>query len=184
MPVDSDNFAGESGEPEWQGPPLLDIHEVAEEDMEMLFYIEDNSDELEDEDGEDSYLPDPETDTSVLIASELPWVGDAAPPGFSASPEMFRNDRMLTVVDVSGIHELSFTFCACPNAPRQDVQLLNLGFYPASISRPRTVFTKAMLDDFLLANKECKSSARAFYNKLQCTTNAAFPHMVPVGFHH
>ncbi|PIL25832.1 hypothetical protein GSI_11585 [Ganoderma sinense ZZ0214-1] len=77
------------------------------------------------------------------------------------------------------IHELPFTFCICPNADREDLQLLDLGYYPASKSRPKTVFTTRVLDDFLLANKECKTPARNYYNKLRRMSNSAFPHMVP-----
>ena len=92
----------------------------------------------------------------------------------------YRNDRMIVVVDIEGVHELPFTFCACPNAPRDDIQLLELGYYPATSTLPKTVFTPRLLDDFLLSNKECKTAARNYYNKLRRTTNAAFPHMVPV----
>ena len=86
----------------------------------------------------------------------------------------------LVTYTTPGIHELPFSFCVCPNAPREDIQLLDLGYYPASKSRPKTVFTTHVLDDFLLTNKECKTPARNYYNKLRRVTNTAFPHMVPV----
>ena len=87
---------------------------------------------------------------------------------------------MIVVVDLEGIHELPFTFCTCLNAQREDIQLLDLGYYPASSQKPKTVFTARVLDDFLLSNKECKTSARNYFNKLRRSTNPAFPHMVPV----
>ena len=92
----------------------------------------------------------------------------------------YGNDRMVVVIDIEGVHELPFTFCTCPNAAREDVQLLDLGYYPASTHHPKTVFTLRVLDDFLLSNKECKTSARNYYNKLRRSSNPAFPHMVPV----
>ncbi|KAI0687850.1 hypothetical protein C8T65DRAFT_590105 [Cerioporus squamosus] len=87
---------------------------------------------------------------------------------------------MVVVVDTDGIQELPFTFCRCTCASREDLQIIDLGLYPASVSRPRTVFTARLLDDFLLANKECNASARNYYNALRRRTNNAFPHMVPV----
>ncbi|RDX50607.1 hypothetical protein OH76DRAFT_1348598, partial [Lentinus brumalis] len=93
--------------------------------------------------------------------------------------QAYGNDRLLVVVDTSGIHELPFTFCLCGDAPKQDIQLLQLGYYPASQKRPSTVFTMRVLDAFLVSNRECNASARSFYNMLRRTTNAAFPHMVP-----
>ena len=64
----------------------------------------------------------------------------------------------------------------------EDVQLLDMGFYPASDTRPSTVFTEAVLDDFLLANKICKTSPRNYFTKLRRGTNNTFPHLVPVRF--
>ncbi|KAI1783871.1 hypothetical protein LXA43DRAFT_902761, partial [Ganoderma leucocontextum] len=92
---------------------------------------------------------------------------------------MHRGDRPIVVVDLDGIHEISMTFCACPDAPREDLQIVDLGYYPASTLRPRTIFSERVLDDFLLTNKECKTSARNYFNKLRRTTNPAFPHLVP-----
>lgn len=86
----------------------------------------------------------------------------------------------MVVVDVSGIHELSFVFCSCPGAASADIQLLDMGYYPASKTRPSTVFTTEVLDDFLLANKVCKTSPRNYYTMLRRITNDAFPHLVPV----
>ncbi|RPD55728.1 hypothetical protein L227DRAFT_509623, partial [Lentinus tigrinus ALCF2SS1-6] len=76
----------------------------------------------------------------------------------------YGNDRMLVVVDITGIHELPFTFCRCRSAAPEDLQLLALGYYPASQTRPRTVFTLRVLDAFLLANRETNASPRSFYN--------------------
>ena len=64
----------------------------------------------------------------------------------------------------------------------RDLQLLEAGLYPTSISSPRTAFTFRVLDNFLLTNKECKTSAMAYYSKLRRVTNNAFPHTVLVGY--
>jgi hypothetical protein len=54
------------------------------------------------------------------------------------------------------------------------------GFFPASFNRPKTVFTFTVLDDFLLDNLECGTSAMNYYSKLQRMTSSMFPHLVPV----
>ncbi|KAG1722601.1 uncharacterized protein EDB91DRAFT_1255997 [Suillus paluster] len=53
------------------------------------------------------------------------------------------------------------------------------GLFPASFINPKTVFTFAVLDDFLLDNLECGTSVMNYYSKLQCSTSSAFPHLVP-----
>ncbi|TFK80385.1 hypothetical protein K466DRAFT_455186, partial [Polyporus arcularius HHB13444] len=118
-------------------------------------------------------------DTAINV-EDLPSVGEPLrQQPWSTTPTAFANDRMVVVVDTDGIQELPFTFCACPGAARPDLQLLDLGLYPASESRPTTVFTNRLLDDFLLSNKECNASARSYFNALRRRTNNAFPHMVP-----
>uniref|UniRef100_A0A5K1K6H8 Cell surface hydrophobicity-associated protein n=1 Tax=Ganoderma boninense TaxID=34458 RepID=A0A5K1K6H8_9APHY len=160
--------------------PSMDSAHLADvSDLDEVPYMVDEPDsEWEDEDGDFLYGTDPAALLPTVV--DLPWVGEAPRTETRSRKEStYRNDRMIVVVDIEGVHELPFTFCACPNAPRDDIQLLELGYYPASSIQPRTVFTARVLDDFLLANKECKTAARNYYNKLRRTTNAAFPHMVP-----
>ena len=135
--------------------------------------------QLDDEDVDLDFYPD--EDTLVTSPADLPRFGDPIhPPGNFLHSTTYTGDRMMVVVDVDGIHEISVTFCVCDNAASDDLQILDLGYYPATTIRPRTMFTQRVLDDFLLANKECKTATRNYYNKLRRTTNDAFPHMVPV----
>ncbi|KAI0737565.1 hypothetical protein C8Q80DRAFT_1276321 [Daedaleopsis nitida] len=124
-------------------------------------------------DGEDA------EDIAVRVA-DLPWIGEPSAQEPAEHHSVFGATRSIVVVDTSGVHELPFTFCNCSlSPPRDDLQLLELGYYPASKNRPRTVFTTRVLDDFLLTNQECHASARNYYNKLRRITNNALPHMVP-----
>uniref|UniRef100_A0A5K1K3H2 CHIP6 n=1 Tax=Ganoderma boninense TaxID=34458 RepID=A0A5K1K3H2_9APHY len=161
-------------------PDDLDNPPEATEDEEIPYLIEEEDSDFEDEDAD---LHPADRDGRLLPnLTDLPWVGEAtcrADPSVPASDATFRNDRLVVVVDIEGIHELPFTFCMCPNAAPEDIQLLELGYYPASSTRPKTVFTTRVLDDFLLANRECKTSTRNYYNKLRRVTNPALPHMVP-----
>jgi hypothetical protein len=90
----------------------------------------------------------------------------------------------LVIVDSSGVHQLPVEWCRCPSEGleldrRRDLDLLKMGLYPASFRRIQTVFTFSVLDDFLLQNLECKTSAQNFYSKLRRTTSKAFPEIVP-----
>ncbi|PCH42791.1 hypothetical protein WOLCODRAFT_74097, partial [Wolfiporia cocos MD-104 SS10] len=87
--------------------------------------------------------------------------------------------RMLTVMDMMGIHHLDINWCGCENSPPHDQQLLAMGLYPASTLQPQTAFTFRVLDDYLLTNKECKTSAMSYYSRLCWATDNAFPRWVP-----
>ncbi|KAI1790343.1 hypothetical protein LXA43DRAFT_1095489 [Ganoderma leucocontextum] len=154
------------------------VSDDIQDDEEVPYMVEDPDSDLEDEDADFYYGT--RGGSFMPAVSDLPWVGDGPRrPAPSEKTAAYRNDRMVVVIDIEGVHELPFTFCACPNAARDDIQLLDLGYYPASVQQPKTVFTIRVLDDFLLSNKECKTAARNYYNKLRRTTNPAFPHMVP-----
>ena len=103
---------------------------------------------------------------------------DNAPP--PAAPRDNSGNRYLIFVDRSGVHKLAVHWCQCSNAAEQDIQLLDMGFFPASFRRVRTVFTFAVLDDFLVDNLECKTSASSYYTKIRHITSKVFPHTVPV----
>jgi hypothetical protein len=88
--------------------------------------------------------------------------------------------KTLTIVDKSGVHEMSIHYCDCLGSNPIHQQLFQMGLFPASFTRPRTAFTFAVLDDFLLDNLECGTSASNYYNKLRRLTCSILPHLVPV----
>ncbi|KAG1884747.1 hypothetical protein F4604DRAFT_1676839 [Suillus subluteus] len=66
-------------------------------------------------------------------------------------------------------------------AAAQDLpELFKMGLFPASFTRPKTAFTFALLDDFILDNLECRTSAMNYYSKLKRITSSVFPHLVPL----
>lgn len=98
--------------------------------------------------------------TSILDSSKLP---------------------VLVIVDVTGIHELPVQFCTCHTHPiSNNMQLVDMGLFPATCCRPKTAFTFRVLDDLRLDNLESKTSAYHYYSKLQRVTNPAFPTSVKV----
>ena len=90
------------------------------------------------------------------------------------------SETQMVIVDYSGVHTHCIRWCQCPNADPKDIQLLKMKLYPLSYESPRTAFTTQVLDDFLIDNLECKTSASNYYNKLRRITSNAFPHSIPV----
>jgi hypothetical protein len=90
---------------------------------------------------------------------------------------------VLCVIDTSGITHHRFQICGCPAAKPLQIQLLQMQLFPATISRPETVFTFSVLDRFHIEALECKISASNFFNQLRRLTNSMFPHLVPVCSH-
>ncbi|KAG0699572.1 hypothetical protein DFH29DRAFT_877228 [Suillus ampliporus] len=76
----------------------------------------------------------------------------------------------ITVVNTLGVHTISI---------RPDKQLFEMGLFPASFTHPKTAFTLGLLDDFILDNLECGTSAMNYYSKLWHITSSVFPHLVP-----
>ena len=94
--------------------------------------------------------------------------------------QVYNGGRVLTIVHTSGVHHLPVIFCGCPGTVDEDLQLLRVGLYPSTYKSCKTVFTTQLLDDYLLENLECKTSANSYYSKLKRITNYTFPQATPV----
>ncbi|KAG2139258.1 hypothetical protein DEU56DRAFT_755571 [Suillus clintonianus] len=108
-----------------------------------------------------------DTDDEGDDLTEGPWI------------PLVNDPRTTTVVDRTGIHSLMIRFCRCTDAMTADKQLFETGLFPASFTSPKTAFTFEVLDDFLLDNLECGTSAMNYYSKLRRVTSSVFPHLVP-----
>ncbi|KAG2064161.1 hypothetical protein BDR04DRAFT_1036051 [Suillus decipiens] len=73
----------------------------------------------------------------------------------------------MTVVDTLGLHSLMIRFCQCTNSLSPNMQLFKTGLFSASFTLPKTAFTFAVLDDFLLDNLECRTLAMNYYNNIR-----------------
>jgi CxC2 like cysteine cluster associated with KDZ transposases len=89
-------------------------------------------------------------------------------------------EDIITAVHTTGVYKRRVQWCQCPQAAPRHIQLLQMRLYPASVKRPQTAFTFAVLDYFYLDAMECKTSANNFFNKLRRLTSNAFPHVVAV----
>ena len=91
--------------------------------------------------------------------------------------------KIMVIVHTNGIHYLPVRICRCQDAQPEDIQMMQLGYYPSTYKYIRTMFTFQLLDDYLLANLECQTSGHHYYQKLRRMTNKAAPHLVPVSCH-
>src|SRR5882672_3791023 len=64
------------------------------------------------------------------------------------------------------------------------IQLFRHGLFSASVIRPKTAFTFAVLDHFYMDAMECKTARLSFFQKLRRFTNNAALASVLVGLHH
>ncbi|KAI0347143.1 hypothetical protein BDW22DRAFT_1322010, partial [Trametopsis cervina] len=132
---------------------------------------------------DDATLPDTLEDEAdrtdpIDILDDMPEEDDTELTGSAAAfgPSQ-RKPGQLTVIDITGIHHITVIFCQCPFAPARYRQLLDLQLYPASCDRPATVFTFAVLDNFILHNRACNTPAQSYFNVLQRITDPIQPHL-------
>lgn len=92
-------------------------------------------------------------------------------------------ESLLVVVHTTGVFQHRVRWCTCSGCPKRHFQLLQTGLYPASMRRPKTVFTFDVLDHSTADAMECKTPAQSFFKKLRRLTNNAFPEQVPVSHH-
>lgn len=89
-------------------------------------------------------------------------------------------NKIMLIIDKSGLHPIGVCPCTCSGASSIDIQLLTAGIYPATPNMPKTGFTFSALDDFLMENRECTVTALSYYSKLRRMTNNMFPQLLPV----
>ncbi|KAG1848649.1 hypothetical protein F4604DRAFT_1687616 [Suillus subluteus] len=82
---------------------------------------------------------------------------------FVLGPEFQPKENTMVIIDKSGVHRLEIRCCEL-----------------SQCVEPKTAFTFRVLDDFLLDNLECGTSAMNYYSKLRRMTSSMFPHLVPV----
>ncbi|KAI0045474.1 hypothetical protein FA95DRAFT_1473414, partial [Auriscalpium vulgare] len=74
----------------------------------------------------------------------------------------------MTVIDISGIHEVQIDFCECGiiGAAHHFIQLLRASLWPATIERPQTAITLRTLKTFHALNLQSKLNAYDFWCSL------------------
>ncbi|KAJ7018076.1 hypothetical protein C8F04DRAFT_977957, partial [Mycena alexandri] len=94
-----------------------------------------------------------------------------------------RPKKGFVVMDNNGIHTINIDFCCCIGAPTEANQLLDVGWFPATVQDPSTAATLSMLRRFHKLNLQARLPAYDFYNTLVLLTNTAglveTPHRLP-----
>ncbi|KAG1874976.1 hypothetical protein F4604DRAFT_1880814 [Suillus subluteus] len=118
-------------------------------------------------------------DVTLADQGYIWYLGHGGEPCPSQTGPLPQDTTPVTIVHSSGVFTHYVLGCHCPGSNPQHLQLLRAGLFPASSTRPKTVFTFEVLDHFLIDALECKTSARSFFEKLTRLTNNAFPDTVP-----
>lgn len=94
----------------------------------------------------------------------------------SGTRDVPSRSTLMTVGHTNGMHKVWVRYCGCvEKAPLLDMQLMSSKLYPMSSKSPQTAFTFELLDNFMMANLECKTTPYQYYHMLRRLTNPAFP---------
>lgn len=100
------------------------------------------------------------------------------PPGEDCD---FRNGpHKFVILDNNGIHEVPVDFCGCLGAPSVLDQLINIGWFPATVKEPETCATLSLLRRFHTLNLQGRVPAYDFYNALEILSERAGMRDLPV----
>ncbi|KAJ7183998.1 hypothetical protein B0H12DRAFT_1040508, partial [Mycena haematopus] len=99
------------------------------------------------------------------------------PPGESCD---FRQARTMVVLENNGIHEVKVDLCGCLGAPSIIDQLMNIGWFPATVKEPETCATLSLLRRFHTLNLQGRVPAYDFYNALEVLSDRAGMRDLPV----
>ena len=86
-------------------------------------------------------------------------------------PQPMAEVKSFTVVHLTGVHSIHLCYCSCRGAPEQCIQLLRLGWFPASLKSPETAFTFDLLNTFHILNLQSKIVLFDFWNAIRHKTD-------------
>ncbi|KAF9489117.1 hypothetical protein BDN71DRAFT_1593641 [Pleurotus eryngii] len=81
-------------------------------------------------------------------------------------------------VHTNGLHSLPYIQCGCGGPQERIAGAVQMRLMPASFTIFKTMFTFDVLEDFRLANLECKTSAYQYYQLLRRKTEPLAPQVV------
>ncbi|KAJ7604326.1 hypothetical protein FB45DRAFT_769378 [Roridomyces roridus] len=79
----------------------------------------------------------------------------------------------MVLLDNNGIHQLHVDYCGCIGAPSVNDQLINVGWFPATVTAPETCATLSLLRRFHTLNLQARVAAYDFYSSLEVLTDGA-----------
>ncbi|KZV59216.1 hypothetical protein PENSPDRAFT_549932, partial [Peniophora sp. CONT] len=94
-------------------------------------------------------------------------------------------EQPMVVVDISGIHKVSVRICKCRDRDLDDTlvpsQLMDVGWWPATFTRPQTVVTETACKFFQTMTQQSKLNMHDFWNGLVRLTDGAGLRHTPTG---
>ncbi|KAI3605284.1 hypothetical protein WG66_013037 [Moniliophthora roreri] len=78
-----------------------------------------------------------------------------------------RGSEGFLVLGWNGIHIVNLFFCGCEGAPEKHLQLLDIGWWPASYKNPQSAATFECLHNFHITNLQGKLAHTDFYRSLE-----------------
>lgn len=100
-----------------------------------------------------------------------------APGRFCASAKLGNKD--FVVIHTNGVHTVHLEFCRCTDVT-WPIQLLRIGWFPATPLRPQTCATMEVLRHFHTLNLQGKTTAYSYYRSLECLTDSTGLYPPPV----
>ncbi|KAJ7917979.1 hypothetical protein B0H13DRAFT_2231340 [Mycena leptocephala] len=85
----------------------------------------------------------------------------------------------LVVLENNGIHQVAVDFCGCIGHASVVDQLINIGWFPATVKEPETCATLNLLRRFHTLNLQGRVPAYDFYNALEVLSDQAGMRKVP-----
>ncbi|KAJ7062409.1 hypothetical protein B0H15DRAFT_926073 [Mycena belliarum] len=92
------------------------------------------------------------------------------PPGYNC-PTASNGHKNFCVIDTTGIHTVNVRFCECDSRIKHRQQLMRVEWWPASVKKPQTCATFAVVRLFQIMNCLGKVSAHDFVRSLELLTN-------------
>lgn len=111
---------------------------------------------------------------SSFGTSSMPYL----PPTGPAPRTDAMYNKYVRVVHTNGIHDICLVYCTCRGEEEAQGDLFHSRLVPTSFQRYSTLFTAVVLDDFHLANLECKTSAYQYFQALRRKTSPTSPQTV------
>jgi hypothetical protein len=127
--------------------------------------------------------PEDRFTTPIILDRLFDLLNDALDSGYSEAHILWTGtfgNPLLTIVDFQGVFDMEVLFYARSNSQSMEEQLLRTSLFPATFKQIETVFSFSVLDDFLVDNLECKTTAQQYFSKLQSMTSTMFPDYVAV----
>jgi hypothetical protein len=78
-----------------------------------------------------------------------------------------RGHKDFVVLESNGVHNLAIDFCGCAGAPSHYLQLLEVGWWPATPLDPQTAATMTVLRLFHVTNLQGQVTPTDFYRTLE-----------------